>query len=258
MFRDLYLEVTDEWNGIRLFNPNVVIHLVAFSTSRNDGEVLETLVESNITYGLRLLQALSVCDSLKLFVNTGSFAEYRLGCKQIDNAYLYSATKTAFRFFVNYYAKLGRYRYITVVPYTVYEGTPTVKRIMDYMIEAMDLCKPVDMTAGWQLLDFIHVDDVSGFFVHVLTHLEKYLSLEQDEEFHLGTGVPHTLRQVAELIEEVSGRKLNINWRSRPYRDRDTMYAVVPIARNIELTGWKAKIRIRNGIIKFLNNYGIC
>lgn len=43
-------------------------------------------------------------------------------------------------------------------------------------------------------------------------------------------------------------KKCNINWGGRPYRERDIMYAVAPIAKNMPLIGWKAKIGISEGI----------
>lgn len=256
LFANLDVTVTQHSAEIIDFNPNIVFHLAAMSSSRKDSEIIRPLIESNILYGVNLLETLSHCNNLRLFVNTGSFAEYRLGCKKIDNAYLYSTTKTAFRAFLDYYSQLGGYKYITAVPYSVYGGVPTVKRIMDYMMESMDAFDPVDMTPGEQLLDFIHVGDVASFYCHVAQHIDTYLDLEQGEEFHLGTGIGTSLRQVAYLIERISGHRLNIHWGGRPYRERDTMYAVAPIARNMELTGWKARIDLENGIKMFLDHYG--
>lgn len=247
---------TDRWNDVEKFNPDVVFHLAALNTSRNDDEIIEPLVSSNIIYGIKLLRMLDCCKNLKLFVNTGSFAEYRLGCGKIDNAYLYSATKTAFRSFIDYFARLGEYKYITVIPYTVYGGKPTAKRVMDYMLDAMDSSEPVDMTPGEQLLDFIHVDDVSSFYIYILKHFDTFLRLEQGEEFHLGTGIGTSLKQVAGMIERQSGKKLHIRWGGCPYRERDVMYAVAPIAKNMELVGWKASINLECGIKMFLENNG--
>ena len=66
------------------------------------------------------------------------------------------------------------------------------------------------------------------------------------EDFHLGTGRGTTVREVAKIIESVSKRRCNINWGARAYRDRDTMYAVAPIAKNIELIQWKAQIELKS------------
>ena len=55
------------------------------------------------------------------------------------------------------------------------------------------------------------------------------------------------------MMEHVYGKKCNINWGGRPYRDRDTMQAVAPIAKNISMLEWKAKISLKDGILKMKN-----
>lgn len=121
------------------------------------------MMRANIEFGVLLLDVLSRCPAMKLFVNTGSFAEFRYGNGDFDAAYLYTASKTAFRSFVDYYSTLSGFKYITAIPYSVYGGKMTVKRLMDYIKESMDAENPIDMTLGEQILDFIHVDDIAGF-----------------------------------------------------------------------------------------------
>lgn len=252
LFPNIIHTSANDWSTILQFNPEVVFHLAAFSTSLNTTEVIEPLISSNITYGVQLLNILEKCSSLKLFINTGSFAEYRLGVGTYNSAYLYSATKTAFRAFLNYYSSLCTFKYITAIPYTVYGGKPTIKRLMDYIMESLDSPEPVNMTAGEQILDFIHVNDVASFFIHVVKHIEKYLKLNNGEEFYLGTGHGHTIREIASLIEKETGKSCNINWGALPYRIHDTMHAIAPIAKNIELSGWHTQITIKDGIKNYI------
>ena len=236
------------------FNPDIVLHLATVTTAANNTEIIHPMLAANIEFGVLLLDALQKCDNFKLFVNTGSFAEYRLGPDHFDSAYLYTATKTAFRAFVKYYAGLGKgFKYITAVPYSVYGGKMTVKRLFDYMAESLDADTPVDMTKGEQVLDFIHVDDVAGFFAYTVAHADKFLALERNgAEFHLGTGRGTSIREVAALMEEISGKKCNINWGGREYRERDIMHAVAPVEKN--QCGWKAQIKLREGLRKFVEN----
>ena len=242
----------DDWKQVKLFNPELVVHLAAFNTSSNDSEVINSLVSTNITYGILLLDALSQCESLKLFINTGSFSEFRWGTSCFKSAYLYAATKTAFRSFLDYYSDLYGFKYITAVPYSIYGGLPTIKRLMDYIIESIDSVEAIDMTKGEQMLDFIHVDDVASFFVHVIQNIDKYQQLQNGEDFHLGTGRCISVRELAFIVEKVTGKHCNINWGGRPYRERDTMYAAAPIAKNLELTGWHADIKIEQGISNYI------
>lgn len=244
----------NDWELVQLFDPELVIHLAALSTSNNNTEIIEPLISTNITYGVLLLDALSHCQSLKLFVNTGSFSEYRWGVCQRNSAYLYAATKTAFRSFLDYYSDLQNFKYITAIPYSVYGGKPTIKRLIDYILESIDAPKPVDMTLGEQVLDFIHVNDVASFFIHVIQNANTYEQLQNGEEFHLGTGKGLTIRELVTFIESITDKHCSINWGSRPYRERDIMHAIAPIAKNIELTGWHAITDIKQGISFYIKD----
>ena len=241
--------LTSEFDEVVKFNPEVVMHLATVTTARNDTEIIKPMLAANIEFGVLLLDALTQCDALKLFVNTGSFAEYRYGPSSINDAYLYAATKSAYRHFIDYYSQLRGFKFITVVPYSIYGGKPTVKRLMDYIVEAMDAEEPVDMTAGEQILDFTHVSDLAGFYVHIIKNLDLFLSLNNGEEFHIGTGKGISIRELVAIVEQVYGRKCNIRWGGRPYRERDTMHAVAPIAKNLALVNWRAQISVEQGVM---------
>jgi CDP-paratose synthetase len=216
-------------------------------TSRNEKEIIDSILDANIIFGVKLLDALKECFDLKLFVNIGSFAEHRLGVDKIDNAYLYSATKTAFRQFVDYYSKLCGYKYIHVVPYTIYGGNDSQKKIINYIIDSFESTTPVKMTNGEQILDFIHISDVVSFFIHVVNNINNFTELSTGETLHLGTGIGTSIRDLVELLENKFQKKANIEWGVLPYRDRDVMHAVAPIEKLMEL-GWKSKINLATKI----------
>lgn len=244
---------TTDLDKLIAFNPDIVLHLATITTATNNTEIIHPMIAANIEFGVLLLDALQHCDNFKLFVNTGSFAEFRFGAPQYDSAYLYTATKTAFRSFLAYYSSLGKgFKYINAIPYSVYGGKMTVKRLFDYLMESMDAEQPIDMTAGEQVLDFIHVDDVAGFFTYVVNHVDEFLRIKENGiNFYLGTGEGHSIREVAALMEQISGKHCNINWGGRPYRDRDVMRAIAPIEMNAQWTSWKAKTTLFEGLLKF-------
>ena len=244
---------TTELSSVVDFNPDMVLHLATVTTSRNDTDIIHPMISANIEFGVLLLDALSKCKNMKLFVNTGSFAEFRYGEGKYDNAYLYSASKTAFRAFLDYYSSLCNFKYINAIPYTVYGGKMTVKRLLDYIYESLDAPEPVNMTGGEQVLDFVHVIDVASFFVKSIVNFERFIKLNNGENIHLGTGIGHSIREVASIIESRTGKKANINWGALPYRERDIMYAVAPIGKNVPTIGWKSKIDISKGIKEFIS-----
>lgn len=230
--------------AIYAFGPDVVLHLATLSTSRWDTEIIDPMLDANIRYGVHLLDALSELEKKPYFINTGSFAEYRLGLEAgTKDAYLYTATKSAFRHFLDFYADACGFEYCTLVPYTVYGGKDTAKKLMDYMVESATSAEPVAMTPGEQVLDFIHVEDVVRAIVTIIVGDKP----ANRSELHLGTGVGTRVRDLASLIEKTLGLKLNIAWGGRDYRPLDVMKAVAP--QNEWLAErWKAEITIEEGI----------
>lgn len=243
----IHVAATD-FKAVEDFDPQVVIHLAAMNTSRDDTDVIHPLVETNVEYGIRLLDSLSRCSNMRLFVYPGSFAEYRYGEGKVNSAYLYAATKTAFRVFLDYYSERCHFNYITAVLYSVYGGNTTVKRLIDYMKDSLDSSEPIKMTGGEQILDFVHIDDVVRFFSYVVEHLDVFCTVPNGECFHIGTGVGTMVKDVAAILEQKYGKKCNIDWGALPYRERDVMYAVASIAKNLKFLKWKSQISLQAGL----------
>ena len=142
--------LNEDLRKIRNYNPECVIHLASYLSSKDDIDTLKTLVDTNILFGTLLLDCLKQCNSLKLFINFGTSTQYRLGPAEINNAYLYSATKTAFEQLLKYYSDSNHYEYINIIPYTIYGGVDSQKKVIDYIKDSLDSCSSVKMSGGEQ------------------------------------------------------------------------------------------------------------
>jgi CDP-paratose synthetase len=247
IFPEIACVNSNEIERVKDFDPEVVFHLASMVTSRNDTEIIEDMLHSNIIFGVKLLDILRSCKSMSLFVNFGTFAEYRFGTESINNAYLYSATKTAFRYFTEYYSNLCGYKYLHVVPYTIYGGDDSQKKIIDHIIDSFEITEPVKMTQGEQILDFIHLKDVVSFLIFLIQSFNLVHSLPNGEVLYLGTGKGISIRELAGLLEKIYNKKANILWGALPYREMDVMQAVAPVSKLIAL-GWKPSIQLEEGI----------
>lgn len=244
---NVYHILNTKLDDIKQYSPQCVFHLAAKLSSQNDENTLDELLSSNIIFGTKLLHVLKECDSLKLFINIGTFAEYRFGPNGVNNAYLYSATKTAFKELLRYYSDISEYKYLHIVPYTIYGGRDSSKKIIDYIKDSLELKEPVKMTKGEQVLDFIHINDVISFFIFIIDNIDRFLSLSNGEIVHLGSGQGTSIKDLAKMIENKYAGKANINWGGIPYRDRDIMYAVAPIHKLLQL-GWKSQYKLKDNL----------
>ncbi|SDT95150.1 Nucleoside-diphosphate-sugar epimerase [Polaribacter sp. Hel1_33_78] len=229
---------------IKFFKPEIVIHLASYLTSSDEWTDVEKLVDTNILFLSKILDAVKT-NELKLFVNTGTFAEYFKGDGELLPAYFYAATKTASRAIVDYYANAYNFKQTTVVPYTIYGGVDTQKKIIDLIFDSTNSKEPLQLSPGEQVLDFIHIDDVVNFYLSLIDNINI---LPNTSEFKLGTGIGTNLKELAKIVEEVSGEKTNINWGGKPYRKSDVMYAVADQRQNKNILGWFNKINIEQGV----------
>jgi nucleoside-diphosphate-sugar epimerase len=245
----VFLTDTSWKEKIKQFQPKMVIHLAAYLTSTDDTASIDKLINSNLMLGTHLLDALKD-TGLSFFINTGTFAEYNGAV--LSPAYLYAATKTAYRPILQYYSTITGFTTVNVIPYTVYGGISANKKLVDLVYESVKAVVPVDMSPGEQVLDFIHIDDVVDFYITLIKNTavlsEKYYDV------HLGTGKGTTPKQLAQVMEDIMQQKTNINWGGRPYRSNDTMYAVAPESKLMATLHWQPAITLQQGLEKYYND----
>ena len=254
LFREYHnVDVTtiEEIDKIKSFNPETILHLASYVTSSDTIEEGKKLIESNLNYGIQLLDIVKNNNSLKLFLNFGTFAEFKSGYQKIENTYLYSASKTAFRAFVEYYASVYNFNLIHLVPYTIYGTEDEKKKIFDFILEGFYSEATIDMSPGLQKLDFIHIDDIC-------TIIDTILKLENHSKLHLkniflGTGEAHSLRRVADLMEKMLKIAPKHNWGGLPYRKQEVMYACANINPLIELN-CTPKTDLNTGVFSYLKS----
>lgn len=234
---------------IKKFDPEIVIHLASYLTSSDELTHVEKLIESNLLFLTKVLDSISETN-LKLFINTGTFAEYFKGGDELIPAYFYAATKTASRSLIEYYSNTYNFNYTNVIPYTIYGGNDSNKKIIDLIIQSLDSSLPLDLSPGEQILDFIHINDVVDFYCELVLN---YAEIKNKSIFKLGTGKGHTLKEVASIIQDLTSKRVNINWGGKKYRKSDVMYAVADISPREKILGWEPKVTLAEGIKELIN-----
>lgn len=240
----IFTENEDWREQLIAYNPDVVLHLAGLLNSKHDADSVEPLVRSNVLFTTQLLEAVSHTEC-QYFVNVGSCWEYRDGGTNPNPNTLYAATKLAVHPIMTFYQSLSKWKWVNVVVYSAYGKRNTPKKIFELIYDALDAPTPHPFTEGNQILDFIHVEDIADFFYTLLTKLD--VIKESYTQFHLGTGEGHSLREVASILENLTGKKVNAVWGALPYRPHEVMKSIAPIAENIRLLGWKSTKSIRDG-----------
>ena len=93
-----------------------------------------------------------------------------------------------------------------------------------------------DTPDGTAVRDYIHVSDLADAHVSALQHL---LCGGPNCALNLGTGRGHSVREVIDTVEKLSGRKVRA--RIRPRRDGDPPVLVARSSRAMELLNWSPR-----------------
>ena len=102
---------------------------------------------------------------------------------------------------------------------------------------------PIIFGDGTHTRDFISVEDIAK---------ANLLSMESNTDFsflNIGTGISTSIKELAELVIELSGKKLEISFDDLPLGDVKDSLADVSLAK--KLINWNYETSLKNGLKKF-------
>jgi CDP-glucose 4,6-dehydratase len=113
---------------------------------------------------------------------------------------------------------------------------------------------PVLRSDGSPERDFLYIEDAASAYLAVAAALDA--GPARGEAFNAGAGRPHSVREVLELICEVSGQEVepDIRGKGNPAGEIDRQYLDSTKIR--ELCGWEPRIDLREGLRRTLEWYG--
>jgi len=248
--------------AVRGSRPDVVFHLASNFLAQHKPEDIPGLIESNVTFGTHLLEAMGEAGVNRL-VNTGTSWQH-FEDHEYSPVCLYAATKQAFRAIIRFYVETRPD--LKVVELELFDtygpGDPRKKLIHLLNQLAQPGATPLGMSPGEQEIDLVHIDDVCDAFQRAAgLLLEKdgastapgksdydraELSLgDRYRIYAVSSGDPIPLRELAERFGRARGVQLPIQWGGRPYRPREVMSTW---KRGVALPGWAPKVDLETGI----------
>ena len=226
------------------FKPDIFIHLASHITSGDSFDDADKILKTN-KFLIKVLDAIKFLN-IKLFINTGSFAEFN--GREIDPAYLYTSAKVADKYYLKYYSKTYKFKHINVIPYTIYGGVNSKKKILDLIIESLNNPKKINFSPGHQRFDFVYIEDVVDFYIKLI---ENHNQLDNGIDYHIGTCTSTSIKELVYIIQDLTKTKANINWGGKKYRPNDIMDSFSPSINIFDLK----MTSLRNGLKKYLKKY---
>lgn len=233
-------------NIVKRSNPDVVFHLASLFLSQHRPEDVEPLIRSNVLFSTQLAEAM-VNNGCKRLVNTGTSWQHFEGANYCP-VNLYAATKQAFEVILDYYVESKGLMLISLALFDTYGPGDPRPKLFSLLAQTAKSQEPLAMSAGEQLLDLVHIDDVVEAFVCTGRAI-----LDQEsgrKRYGVSTGQPVRLKDLVRLYEKVAGVSLPIQWGVRPYRDREVM---VPWANCERVPGWEPKVGVTEGLRSLLS-----
>lgn len=231
--------------------PDVVFHLASLFLSKHQSVDIDRLVESNILFGVQLVEAMTQVG-VKALVNTGTAWQHYEG-QQYSPVNLYAATKQAFEALLDYYTEASGLRSITLKLHDTYGPRDPRPKLVNLLVRVAESNESLAMSPGEQQLSLVHIDDVVSAFEIAAERLLERPDIKR-ENFSLESTQTCTLKQLVSEFEMLVGRVLPIRWGARPYREREVM---APWTGN-KLPRWEQRVDLRSGLRNLLLEFKSC
>jgi len=220
-------------NAVAIFKPDMVFHVASLFLSSHTGKQVGSLIQSNILFGTQLLEVMVKHDIFN-FINTSTSWEH-YEKQDYSPVNLYAATKRAFQDIIQFYIEARGIRAITLKLFDTYGPNDHRPKLLNLLMGLAESGETLAMSPGEQNIDLVHIDDVvSAYCIAAKRLLDG--KVQDHEIYGVGTGNPISLKELVALIESGTGKKLNIKWGKRKYREREVMHTWVDYKR---VPGWR-------------------
>jgi nucleoside-diphosphate-sugar epimerase len=235
---------------VNALRPDVCVHLAAAGAVVAEADVEQLLITNAVVPGL-LAQTLAGCGCTRL-VCAGSSSEYG-PCDQAMSETrplapddIYGAAKAAGGLISQ---AAGRAYGIDVVHlrlFSVYGPGEDERRLVAGVIRSLLAGRPLDLTAGEQVRDFVYVDDVADAFIAAAC-----IPGLAGETINVGSGRETSVRELCELVASLVGADPRLlRFGVRPYRPNERFSWRADTDAAARLLGWRAETSLLDGLAR--------
>lgn len=221
---------------------DVVIHLATLYKHEIPAEETAQLIQSNVVFGLEVM---SVAHNVgcRNFINAASNAEFDERGHSNANT-LYAQSKVAFRGFLDFYSRFFDSNIINLVLYDNYGEGDTRRKIFNLLVEHLGKEKRLDLTPGLQTLYPMHISDTVRAFSYCIRNFDGLVETNCNRTFSVVAENGVTVRDIATIVEKISGTKLRLKWGGREYRSNEIMSPWV----GEKLPDWRPRVGLEQGL----------
>ena len=242
---------------VKRFRPDVLVHLAALIDVEESIRKPSLYTYVNV-YGTSVVVEKALEYSVKRIVYISSAAVYgeprRLPVSEehpTEPANPYGATKLAGEHLVKVMCRLARKHYVVLRLFNVYgpRQNPSYAGVVVKTLERIVAGKPpIIYGDGMQTRDMVYVGDV-------VESIEKAIETQYvNEVYNIGSGKPVRIRDLVNLILELTGKK-ELKPVHVPPRPGDIRHSYADISKAKKMLGFKPKTSLRGGLAKTIEWY---
>ena len=116
-------------------------------------------------------------------------------------------------------------------------------RLVPYVINSLLCDEKTDITSGYQVRDFLHVEDVASAIISVMEG-------KSPGPINIGSGFPVTVREIVLLLAEILDKPELMNFGTRPANAMDPPFVCANNSKLRSETDWRPRYDLRSGLMQ--------
>jgi CDP-paratose synthetase len=214
---------------------DVVVHTAA--SYGRAGETAVQVAEANLAMPLTLLEAAKTAG-VKAFISTDTVLDRMMNP--------YALSKAQFAEWGRLHAADGKLAFVNIRLQHFYGAGDASSKFTTHVIRNCLANVPeLALTAGGQLRDFIHIDDVVAGYQQLVAYAVGGPHGYRDID--LGSGAAVSVRQLVETIHALSGSRTALQFGALPYRPGEAMFAQAN-TETMRALGWSCRTSLEDGL----------
>lgn len=240
-------------------NFDYIFHLAGIGGVRPSQDNPILYYEENVIATIKLVEAMKKynCNNLIYYSSSsvyGNINKKKFSEKDISDTPIsvYAATKRAAEILLyNYYLNYN-FNIIVIRPFTVYGPRQRPDLAIHKFTKNILNNKAITVYGdGSMLRDYTYVKDTINATIKAMEYMKDKKELY--ETFNVASSNPKTIKEMINIIEEITNKKAKIKYEDKPIGDVNKTYGDINKAK--KLLNWEPQTNFKDGIKEFVTWY---
>lgn len=234
--------------------PDYIFHLAGYGNLPHEDDIYK-MIDFNLKGTINLLNAVKK-NPFKLFINTGSSAEYGVKDQEMRESDVlepinnYGVVKSAITLYCQKEAIRNNLPIINFRPFTPYGYFEGKNRLIpDVCLSALE-GRAIKVSSPGHVRDFIFIEDVVSAYIQAAK-----MQHNPGEIYNIGSGTQYTVKDIVEKILKITGSKSEIQWGAVAKQARyiEPKKWIADISKIKKILRWEPKNTIDSGLKKTID-----